>query len=273
MKIAKENRGKFRKAEDGSENTLSEHDNDLRDRLETCVSTLLNESNNTTGKIILRLNALDVIILEIRNATSSMTSVPKPLKFLRPFFNSLKGAYTSLNNDKSDTDISQCLLLKARLADVLSVLSMTMGKTEKRESLRYKISGMKDYELLVQCGVCQPIEKFNIECWGYEFVRTLAGEIGQEYNSKILNGADPDIDEHFQLLMDIVDVILPFLISHNAEVDAVDLLIEIQCLRKLHRVKGIDGKNYARICFYLVRTADFMPDPEDQMVRLFQQIY
>lgn len=267
--MSKEKQVKFAIEKKLSESTMSEYDDNLRDRLETCVSTLLNECNVTMETIRLRMNALDLIISELRNATTSMTSIPKPLKYLRPFFNSLKAVHTSLKIDKNHPDFSQTLLLKARLADLLSVLSMTMGDCENLESLRYKLSGMRDYELLIQLGTCKQIEKMNIKCWGHEYVRTLAGEIGQEYNRKILSGADPEIDTHFQLLMDIVDVILPFLISNNAEVEAVDLLIEIQRLHKLHCVKGIDEKNYARICYYLIRTADFIPDPDDQMDILF----
>jgi 26S proteasome regulatory subunit N1 len=37
--------------------------------------------------------ALEVLRREIRTATSSMTSVPKPLKFLRPFYESLKDTF------------------------------------------------------------------------------------------------------------------------------------------------------------------------------------
>merc|ERR1719183_663359 len=133
----------FLKSEDTCENTMSEYDHDLRDRLETCVSTLVNESNDAAVTIPLRLNAFDVIILELQNATSSMTSVPKPLKFLRPYFNILKETHGSLGTNKTDSDFSEGLLLRTRLADVLSVLAMTMGKTEERESLRYKLSGMK----------------------------------------------------------------------------------------------------------------------------------
>lgn len=37
--------------------------------------------------------ALDTLRLLIRTSTSSMTAVPKPLKFLRPFYTDLKGLY------------------------------------------------------------------------------------------------------------------------------------------------------------------------------------
>ncbi len=40
--------------------------------------------------------ALDTLKHEIRTATSSMTSVPKPLKFLRPHFDTLKTYYATM---------------------------------------------------------------------------------------------------------------------------------------------------------------------------------
>lgn len=41
----------------------------------------------------IRINALTAMAKEIREATSSMTSVPKPLKFLRPHYATLKEHY------------------------------------------------------------------------------------------------------------------------------------------------------------------------------------
>jgi len=99
--------------------------------------------------------------------------------------------------------------------------------------------------------------------WGHEFVRSLAGEIGQEYNARVISGSDPDDDSAFEDLLEMVNVIVPFHVSHNAEAEAVDLLIEIQRLKKMLELDVIDEKNYERICLYLVKTADFMSDPDD----------
>eukprot|EP01083_Nonionella_stella_P280239 953271_1 len=137
-----------------------------------------------------------------------------------------------------------------------------MGDAEGRESLTFKLNGMKDYELLKTKGKSEENED-NLGCWGHEYVRSLAGEIGQEYNSRVIDGADPDTDEPFSDLLGMVDVIVPFHISHNAEAEAVDLLIEVQRLAKLKDVDTIDEKNFSRICLYLIKTADFMSDPDD----------
>jgi 26S proteasome regulatory subunit N1 len=114
--------------EELKEDAMSEEDKELKERLETCVSTVVNENNEDNVTIPIRLTALDVIVNELRTATSSMTSVPKPLKFLRPHFGSLKTLYLSLEKTDSSTMDKDYLEFRARLADVLAVLAMTMGK-------------------------------------------------------------------------------------------------------------------------------------------------
>lgn len=73
-------------------------------------------------------------------------------------------------------------------------------------------------------------DRQDLGSWGHEYVRSLAGEIGQEYNSRMLKesvaGASSPIDD----LVDLVKTILPFHLQHNAEAteaEAVDLLIEV----------------------------------------------
>jgi 26S proteasome regulatory subunit N1 len=104
-----------------AEPELSEEDAALKERLDTCVSTLLSTETNVT--VPLRLKSLEIIVDELRSATSSMTSVPKPLKFLRGHWDVLKGYYGGLTESKE----GDALFLKARLGDVLAVLAMTMG--------------------------------------------------------------------------------------------------------------------------------------------------
>jgi 26S proteasome regulatory subunit N1 len=64
----------------------------------------------------------------------------------------------------------------------------------------------------------------------------------------------------------MVNVIVPFHVTHNAEAEAVDLLIEVQRLSVLLGLDSIDENNYRRICLYLVKTASFMSDPDDLQV-------
>lgn len=265
-----------------AEDNLSEEDRELKERLETCVSTVVNAANEAAVTVPIRLKALDVIVTELRTATSSMTSVPKPLKFLRPHFAVIKELFTKLSKTKGgDAEAAEkesaalddeSLQLRARLADVLAVLAMTMGKPEERESLKFKLAGGKDYErLAARGGAKKEAEGDNLGSWGHEFVRSLAGEIGEEYGARVIDGADPEKDEAFKDLLEMVDVIVPFHITHNAEAEAIDLLIEVQRLKKLLKLDSIDENNYQRICLYLIKTADFMSDPDDLAVRFLRR--
>lgn len=115
-----------KKPED-DEPTMSEEDLELKTRLEECVSTLINKDAEEAVTVPLRLKALDIIVTELRSATSSMTSVPKPLKFLRPHFTVLKELHVAITGNVEVDSDKDYILLRARLADVLSVLAMTMG--------------------------------------------------------------------------------------------------------------------------------------------------
>ena len=104
--------------------------------------------------------ALALMAKEIKTATSSMTSVPKPLKFLNPHFDTLVSTFEGMDAGAN----------KVLLADILAALAMTRTINGKRELLRYKMLG--DRKVLAE--------------WGHEFVRSLAGEIG-EVSSTICN--------------------------------------------------------------------------------------
>jgi 26S proteasome regulatory subunit N1 len=126
------------------DDAMSDEDRDLKERLETCVQTILENVKNTdvtistsdVGNIALKEQALQMITTELRTATASMTSVPKPLKFLRPFYGALKAYYEANSlvtsaTSTADTNIQQQVLqFRAKFADVMSVLAMTMGTPE-----------------------------------------------------------------------------------------------------------------------------------------------
>lgn len=69
----------------------------------------------------------------MRMATSSMTSVPKPLKLLREFFQQLEEMYEKMATSHG----------KEVLADVLSVQAMALQDNE-RKILRYRLKGSQE---------------------------------------------------------------------------------------------------------------------------------
>ncbi len=89
MEVVSDKKVDKKKKEAGDE--LSEEDKALKEGLELAVLRLA-ESTSETDVGVLKL-ALDHLAKEIKSATSSMTSVPKPLKFLRPHYDTLKNIY------------------------------------------------------------------------------------------------------------------------------------------------------------------------------------
>jgi 26S proteasome regulatory subunit N1 len=66
--------------------------------------------------------------------THFRTSVPKALKFLRPHYEVLKALYSTMKASSN----------KTLLADIVSVLAMSMAPVDSRESLSFKLKGNRD---------------------------------------------------------------------------------------------------------------------------------
>jgi 26S proteasome regulatory subunit N1 len=89
--------------QEAKEEELSEEDQKLKDELDMLVERLL-EPDTTLYK-----PALEQIKDFIKTSTSSMTAVPKPLKFLRPHYENLVKEYESW--PEGDNKVSFCLCL------------------------------------------------------------------------------------------------------------------------------------------------------------------
>ncbi|KAJ9568023.1 LOW QUALITY PROTEIN: hypothetical protein OSB04_003989 [Centaurea solstitialis] len=215
-----------KKKDDKKDEDLSEEDIALKQQLELYVERV-QDADQGLQKV-----ALESMRQEIRTSTSSMTSVPKPLKFLRPHYGTLKAYYDTM--PESD--------LKKLLADILSVLALTMSAEGERESLKYRLLGSEG----------------DIGSWGHEYVRNLAGEIAQEYAKRVNEEAA------VKDLIELVEQIVAFHMKHNAEPEAVDLLMEVEFLDLL--VKHVDSTNYKRTCLYLTSSARYLPGPDDMSV-------
>lgn len=104
--------------------------------------------------MLLSLNHLRMLI---RTSTTSMTSVPKPLKYLRNFYPSLKNVYGRL--ERKD--------VRSRFAEILSVLALAGATAGSRDCLNFCVKG----------SVNNPGE------WGHEYVRQLEAEIVDEWTN------------------------------------------------------------------------------------------
>lgn len=174
----------------------------------------------------LYMAALEALRSLIRASTTSMTSVPKPLKFMRIHYDSMKEIYKKMPDATT----------RQACADIISVLAMTMGTGK---------------ECLVYRFLCDQSDK--IGDWGHEYIRHLSGEIAANWNETSGNFRGR--------LIDLVKQIVPYNMNHNAEAEACDLLIEIERLDLLEEY--VDRSAYDRVCLYLQGCVPYVPDPEN----------
>uniref|UniRef100_A0A3P9MJH0 26S proteasome non-ATPase regulatory subunit 2 n=1 Tax=Oryzias latipes TaxID=8090 RepID=A0A3P9MJH0_ORYLA len=204
------------------EQELSEEDKQLQEDLEMMVERL-SEKNTALYR-----PALEELRRLIRSSTTSMTSVPKPLKFLRPHYAKLKEIYDSMAPGEN----------KHFCADVVSVLAMTMSG--ERECLKYRLLGSQE----------------ELASWGHEYVRHLAGEVAKEWQEVEENDKTQQ-----ETLLKLVKEIVPYNMAHNAEHEACDLLMEIERLDMLEDY--IDENAYGKVCLYLTSCVSYVPEPEN----------
>jgi 26S proteasome regulatory subunit N1 len=198
----------------------------------------------------LRINSYNMLKHEITTSTSSMTSIPRPLKFIRLHFQEIKDFYDKYNptNEKDN-------YYKLMLSDLISVILTVINEKDENDKeltiLQYVLTGTKK----------------DTTSWGQEYVRSLCSDIGQEYNERI------NKDEPINDLLDLVKIIAPYLIKQHCESDAIDLLIEVDCINDIKDF--INENNYKKICLYLLSITNYSADTEEyrETLELVYSIY
>jgi 26S proteasome regulatory subunit N1 len=161
-----------------------------------------------------------------------MTSIPRPLKFLRIHYDLIKNHQIefSLNNRSENFQKSLC--------DILAVLNMVTPNTSDT-SLDWVLKGSKE----------------NLACWGQEFIRTLCGDISNEYVNRL------DQEKSYEDLIQLGEIIVPYLISMHSDNEAIDLLLEVEKLDKI--MDFVNNTNYKRICLYLIASSNYSADTDE----------
>lgn len=91
-------------------------------------------------------NALGMIKDYILQSTASMSSVPKPLKYLSPFWPVLREYYDNRMPDNGN---------RVAYASLLSVIAMTSEEEKKHYMLKYRLQAMDE----------------DFTMWGHEYLR------------------------------------------------------------------------------------------------------
>jgi len=220
------------KADDSEE--LSEEDQQLKSELEMLVERL------TESDASLYKPALEAMKTFIKTSTSSMTAVPKPLKFLRPHYETLTKLYDEWPEGGDKTS----------LADVLSVIGMTFSDEDRQDTLKYRLAAPTS----------------DIGSWGHEYVRHLALEIGEVYQKRIAK------DESTSGLVELALILVPLFLKSNAEADAVDLMSELEIIDELP--KFVDENTYSRVCLYMVSMVSLLTYPDTEtFLKVAHSIY
>lgn len=138
---------------------------------------------------------------------------------------------------------------------------MTYSDTQPRGTLRYRLLSAS----------LRPSDSPLADpgTWGHEYVRHLAAELGEEFNLREQGpekpaAGEPGKDEDAQgKLPGTIDDLRAlakqcavFLLGHNAEPDAVDLLEELEIVDEITQL--VDDNTYGRVCQYMIRLVIYM---------------
>jgi 26S proteasome regulatory subunit N1 len=154
---------------------------------------------------------------------------------------------------------------------------MTYSDTKPRGTLRYRLLSASLIPAL------SPLSEPG--SWGHEYVRHLAAELGEEYSSRVEDEGDApeeaaEKEKEIEKVADsdkendgeekkenpVVKVVIEasneelqalgmqcavFLLGHNAEPGAVDLLEKLEIVDRIAEL--VDENTYARVCAYIIR--------------------
>lgn len=138
---------------------------------------------------------------------------------------------------------------------------MTYSDTQPRGTLRYR---------LLSASLLPPSSPLSEPgSWGHEYVRHIAAELGEEFSLRQTgtsepektpskSGSDTPKPEAKEIAVGTIDDLrtlgmqcATFLLGHNAEPDAVDLLEELEIVNRI--VELLDENTYGRVAAYMVR--------------------
>jgi len=209
---------------DKKDKQLSEADQKLKEDI-ALIFSRIKDSNEEVG-----LAALAQLKDMIITSSIMMATVPKSLKFVKPFYSELKNLQTSAINASVKTD----------LADIISSLSVIMG--DPGDTLKYFMLGSKTLT----------------ENHSQEFVHHLVLNLFDFISNNLQENERISPDA-----LEVIKMIVDFQVKHNGEIDACDFLIndELEMLQNF-----IEPSSLLKISEYLDRCATLMPENDKNHV-------
>jgi len=227
---------------------LSEEDEKFKAELEGHVEKLEEKDSGVRAETILKLKET------ILSSTSSMTSIPKPLKFLNPHYEKLAGVYKEA---KSSSEWDQKTI--SNFATILSLLSMVQPEVDEP---------VLTYALEIK-------ESIPFSGFGHEYTVQLQSQIKNWYEKylKDLDGeATLEKREYFEKhIWPLAIESIKYLLDQNSVVEAVDLLVELEKTDSISEL--IKLPDVHRATLYMINLALINPELGDTLYRLCYDIF
>ncbi|KAH8738545.1 proteasome regulatory subunit S2 [Cryptosporidium ryanae] len=235
---------------------LTEEEELLKNELDDLVDKILNMGFAEESK-----QSLKTLSEMIKTSASTMTSVPKVLKFLGLSYNRLKEfCDNQIKLEENKEKKSEFLTL---LCEIVSILSTTLSDVKERKALNYRIKSRN-------------IE--GILNWGQEYIRNIVGELALEYNDRMMSKQEKDgvekgivEDTNLEELLKLVKLMIPYQIEKHCELEAIDLLCEVEQIEFiLEYISKIDVEQMERMVLYLQQLSNYSisSDEHDLYLRI-----
>ncbi|KAF7299885.1 26S proteasome regulatory subunit RPN1 [Mycena chlorophos] len=236
-------KGKDKKKDGENDDTTeylarSKEDQQLKNELEMLAERLKPQQEFNAD---LYRPALETLRTLIGSSTSSMTSAPKPPKFLHPLYPICRRCETW------PASVNKAFTI---YGDPVGVGHDLFGHTTTQE----------------RCGIDCSLRRYGQRAhrsptrgsWGHEYVRHLAAELGDEYNIREREeeeddqgaAAVPKVPGTIDDLRALAKQCAAFLLDHNAEPDAIDPLQELEMVEE--SVALVDKHTHICVCQYLL---------------------
>ncbi|KAJ1917775.1 proteasome regulatory particle base subunit [Mycoemilia scoparia] len=213
---------------------LTEDDIKVIQDLERIVGSITKEVESGNSDLP-SLKELKKILLI---SESSMAEVTKYLKFLKPHYDTLSRLLKTTSNDSN----------RYALADILSFIGMIYGR-DKSDALSYRLLANEKLG-----GKTQAIID-SIGEYGHEYARHLCVEIKKSHTENLEKEDDAEymvVEDSIDntKLIDLAKVIAQFFFQKGPELDAIDLLMDVECINDIPNYITTDI--YERVCKYML---------------------
>ena len=260
------------KIEEKKGTKINVEDEEISNNIKDMVTGLLDKDND------IQRNSYNLLKDLIISATGSITSIPKPLKYARVYYEQIKESY-----NKEDSQLRRKLL-----GDILTILVLVAKGSDgsKKEEKDKKTEDKEKINFNAETAVEETKKEEDIKSkenslsyilendlfseffeWGQELVRTVSGEITSEFLIRI------EEERPYEDLLRLTTIVVKHLINNNNESEAIDLLIEMDLVDDIK--DHCSDATYKRICKYLLAISNFSAEYAEQrkLLEIVYEIY